>query len=365
MLDQLFFGNTLYVWLIFSGIVAASVLLGWIVTRIILGIGRRSKVLFIQELTKGLARFGVVIFILLGLRVALGTLTLQASALAFFTKAIAFGISIVVMFMSLTFYDVLHKTVLMPFAQKTDTQVDDHLLGILRMVVRTLLFFLGTLIAMSNAGFDIQAALAGLGIGGLAFALAAQDAVANLFGGVTVILEKPFKIGDLIEIDGIKGYVREIGLRTTVIEATTGGMIRLPNQKFTDNPIHLVTYTESLYRVENELILRYDTTAEKLQTALQIVKNVIESEKETDLECCAFQAFGEYGFVLAFEYDIHQWTTEQKTQFSKPRAKADEVTTAINLGIMQGFQSNGIKIALPLGEEIGIEEPGRVTSGVF
>lgn len=364
-MEQEYFGNSLFTWLIVAGIIAGGVILGWILARILAWMGRRSSSAFLEEMLRTMGRFMPGFSLLLFIQIGLQFLTLEEEPASFLDRSLAFGFSILVVFLILRIYHGFHQTVLVPMAERSETEVDDHLIEILRMVVRVLVITLGILVALSNAGFDVRAVLAGLGIGSLAFALAAQDAVANLFGGVTVLIEKPFKIGDLIEVNEIEGYVKKIDLRTTTLEATTGRIIRLPNKVFTENAIHLITHTESLVRVERELLLRYNTSAEQLQKAVELIASIVEQEEETALQECGFQAFGEYGFQLSFAYDIRLWTEDQEGTYATPRQKRAQVNTRINLAIMQQFQEAKIYLALPLGEEIGIEGEERDFSGVF
>ncbi len=365
MLEQIYFGNPLSTWITFGFIVIGSILLGWLTQWIITSLANRSKYNLIRIFGQNLGRFALPIWIFFGLQIGVNALTLTSAASDYVSRSLAFGFSIIIIFMVLKAYETLHNHLLMPMAKKTESQVDDHLLGILRMAIRTLVIFLGGLMAISNAGFDVGAALAGLGIGGLALALAAQDAVANFFGGITVIIEKPFKIGDLVEVDDVSGYVRDIGLRTTLIETTAGSMIRLPNKQFTDNAIHLITYSETLFRIEHPIILRYDTTVEKMQEAMNILKNIIAKDEETTLVECVFKEFGEYGFAFDFEYEINGWTKEQKSTFETPRSKGGSVRTRVNFAIMEQFQKNQIKIGLPIAEEIAVDGDDRYTKGVF
>lgn len=365
MLEQIYFGNSLSAWIIFGFIVTGSVMLGWTTQWLIVSLSNRSKCAIIQSFGQNLNRFSLPIWVFFGLQIAINTIHLNAMATDYANRSLAFGLSMIIIFLILKAYETLHNGLLMPMARKTESQIDDHLLGILRMAIRILVISLGSLMAISNAGFDVGAALAGLGIGGLALALAAQDAVANFFGGITVIVEKPFKIGDLVKVVEVKGYVRDIGLRTTLVETTAGSMIRLPNKQFIDNAINLITYTQTLYRVEHPVILRYDTTVEKMSEAMMILQDIIKKDPETDLVECVFKEFGEYGFIIDFEYEIRNWTAEQKETFATPRMKGGKIRTRINFEIMRQFQANQIKIGLPIAEEISLDGHDRYQKGVF
>ena len=87
---------------------------------------------------------------------------------------------------------------------------------------------------MTNAGYDVGALLAGVGIGGLALAMAAKDFVANIFGGITIFVDKPFTVGDRVKVNGIDGVVKEIGIRSTRIQTLENRLVTIPNHQFTD-----------------------------------------------------------------------------------------------------------------------------------
>ena len=133
---------------------------------------------------------------------------------------------------------------------------------ILRKTVRSVVWILGVITAMNNAGFDVGALLAGVGIGGLAMAMAAKDFVANIFGGVTVFVDKPFKVGDRIVVDGIDGTVQEIGIRSSRLITLQGRMVTIPNNSFTNSPVENIT-AEPSRKVSVTLGLTYDTSPEK------------------------------------------------------------------------------------------------------
>ena len=121
-----------------------------------------------------------------------------------------------------------------PTNKGNGTQFWGQILPLIRTIIKLIIWSLGLLIGLKNAGFDVGAMLAGLGIGGLAFALAAQDTVSNMFGGITIFLQRPFKVDDLIMFEGKEMIVKEIGLRATrLTDESYGHTIYIPNSMFT------------------------------------------------------------------------------------------------------------------------------------
>lgn len=126
-------------------------------------------------------------------------------------------------------FDAIFTEYLVPIADKSKSDLDDQLLPIVRKGVKIIVWTIAVIIALNNAGYDVTALLAGLGIGGLALAMAAKDTVSNIFGGVTILTDKPFKIKDRIIINGFDGFVEEIGLRSTRIRTLEGRLVTIPN----------------------------------------------------------------------------------------------------------------------------------------
>ncbi|MGV8171913.1 MAG: mechanosensitive ion channel family protein, partial [Candidatus Woesearchaeota archaeon] len=126
--------------------------------------------------------------------------------------------------------DALVEHYMAPLTNKSKSQLDNHLLPFVRKFLKIVVVILGILFILRNIGYDVTSLIAGLGIGGLAFALAAQPLLSNLFGGVAIIADKPFQIGDRVRIDQkFEGYVKEIGMRSTVIKTPIDTLIHIPN----------------------------------------------------------------------------------------------------------------------------------------
>ncbi|MBK8227745.1 MAG: mechanosensitive ion channel family protein [Flavobacteriales bacterium] len=164
-----------------------------------------------------------------------------------------------------------------------------------RAVVRVLVWGLGIVVALNNAGYDVAALLAGIGIGGLALALAAQETVANVFGGITIYADQPFKAGDRVRVDGHDGFVQEIGIRSTRIQALAGPIVVIPNKKFTESIIENVS-DEPSRRILLELGLVYQTPPEKMERAMEVLREIVASHQVVleERHIISFSAFKEY-----------------------------------------------------------------------
>ena len=194
----------------FTSMMAASLLLG----AVFVGFGYVASALARERSTAA----GVAIGIWIGLR----TLNLSGDGIDFINGASLLCFVLCVTWMATRIVETIFREILEPLTAKTDTDLDDQLLPVARKGSKLVIWALGTIVALNNVGYDVGAVLAGLGIGGLALAMAARDTVANVFGGVTVFTDRPFAVNDRILIDGYEGFVREIGIRTTRIQTMQG-----------------------------------------------------------------------------------------------------------------------------------------------
>ncbi|MDA8411042.1 MAG: mechanosensitive ion channel family protein [Treponema sp.] len=137
--------------------------------------------------------------------------------------------------------DAIIEEYLLPYAEKSEGRLDDQLVPIARNLVGVFIWSAAALIALTNAGYDVGAILAGLGIGGVAVALAAKDTLSNFFGSIAVFVDRPFRINDRIKVLGFDGTVIEIGLRTSRLRTLDGRVVTMPNANFSANAIENVS----------------------------------------------------------------------------------------------------------------------------
>ena len=153
--------------------------------------------------------------------------------------------------------------------------IDSQLIPLLTKSLRIFFVSLGVLIALQNLGLNVMGLIAGLGIGGLAIALAAKDTAANLFGSAMIFMDRPFKIGDHIIIDSKEGIVEDIGFRSTLIRTWEDSIVSIPNSVVAN--AHIENMGVRRWR-RNVIILSvtYDTSPEKMEAFLEGIKNIVK-----------------------------------------------------------------------------------------
>ncbi len=202
-------------------------------------------------------------------------------------------------------------------AAGTETKMDDQLVPLVVSALKVFTVAIGVVFVLQNLDVDVGALLAGLGIGGLAFALAAQDTVKNLFGAVTIFLDRPFQVGDWVAIGGTEGVVESIGFRSVRIRAFTTALVSVPNAKIADAAI--VNYGQRTYRrVKVTLGLTYDTTPEQMQAFVEGVRAILQASPHTrkDSYEVHFRDFGDFALevFVYFFLDVPDWSTELRAR---------------------------------------------------
>jgi MscS family membrane protein len=164
-------------------------------------------------------------------------------------------------------------------SEDTESRLDDMLVPIIRKSLRVTVVVLALVqIAQILSDKPITSILAGLGIGGLAFALAAQDTIKNFFGSIVLFADKPFEMGDRIVVDGHDGPVEGVGLRSTKIRTLEGHLVTVPNGELANKTIQNIGKRPFIRRIA-DLTITYDTPPEKVDRALEIVPDILHNHE--------------------------------------------------------------------------------------
>ncbi|MCO4794014.1 MAG: mechanosensitive ion channel family protein [Bacteriovoracaceae bacterium] len=340
ILEKLFYQNTFTDWVTSIGIVVASLILGkiifWIFKSVFKKAFSKTKTKLDDILVDMLDEpfvFGMVAW---GIHIGLSRLKFHDSIHNLINNFMFGFISLMGTWFVARCVSAAIDLFLVPIAEKTDSDFDDHLLPIIKKSSNLGIWALGIIVGLNNAGFDVGALIAGMGIGGLALAMAAKDTVSNFFGGVTVFVDKPFKIHDRIKINGIDGTVIEIGLRSTRIKTLERRIVTIPNAKFADGIVENVTL-EPHRKVILNLGLMYDTTPEQMKSAMSYLKDIIDTNPKTynDDVFIGFNSWGDFSLGILVIYYINKDENYL------------EVQTEVNLAILEKFNSEGLGFAFP------------------
>ena len=227
---------------------------------------------------------------------------------------------------------------LQELAAQTESTLDDQLVPLLTRTLRIFIVIVGVLIVIQNLGVNVLSLLAGLGIGGLAFALAARDAVANFFGSLMILFDRPFQVGDWIKVGGSEGTVEEIGFRSTRIRTFYNSVIAIPNSEIANAQIDNMGVRE-WRRDVLKLGVTYDTPPEAMEAFLEGIKNVIKANPMTrkDYYHVVFTGFGDSALEIMVYYffKVPDWSNELVERQN------------VYLGILRLAKGLGVEFAYP------------------
>lgn len=220
--------------------------------------------------------------------------------------------------------------------QLRKSNADAELPGVFRITIRMLLWSLGGLLILSNAGVDITSLVAGLGIGGLAISLALQNILSDLFASFSIAVDKPFTVGDFIIVGEHKGTVKHIGLKTTRITALEGEEVVISNAELTAARVQNYKKMQKR-RIVFHIGVTYDTTPDKLRKINDIIKSAIEGKENVEFDRSHFKSFGDS--ALQFEVVYFMLVNDYATYM--------DAQQEMNIAIHDAFAKEGIEMAFP------------------
>ena len=218
--------------------------------------------------------------------------------------------------------------------------LNEAAVDLLIRIIRVSIIIFAILLLFSNLGYDITALLTGLGIGGLAFALAAQEILKNFFSGIILIFDKNFNKGDKVSFDNIVGSIQEVSLRTTRIRTYDGSILTVPNSKLSDGILENRT---KMPKDKTSMVLGvvYDTSSKKLSKAKEIIRKcIMEEEKAVEKDIYIwFEGFSAYSLDIRVIY----YTQYKQSDWPDRIYLRDRV----NFRIKERFEKERIEFAFP------------------
>lgn len=343
-----FYHNTIGNWgislLIILGAIVAGKILYWFFGSIVKKLTAKTKTKIDDIIVDMIEEPVVLALAIVGMWYGLHRLDFPENWYQFMGKVYHVLIAINITWLVARLVDAIIQEYIVPLAAKTESTLDDQIIPVVRKGIRSVIWILGVIVALNNAGYDVGALIAGLGIGGLALAMAAKDSVANIFGGIMIFTDKPFKVGDRIKINGFDGTITEVGIRTSRMRTLEGRLVTIPNSLFTGDMVENVS-AEPSRKVILNLGLTYDMTAEQMEKGIELLKGIAKANKDVnDDYLVSFNAFGDFSLGIMFIYYIKSGSDNLETQ------------TEINLEILKQFGANGLEMAFPTQTIYNIKE---------
>ncbi len=222
-------------------------------------------------------------------------------------------------------------------AAKTASPLDDQLVPLSGKILKGFIWGIGLLLFLQNVlNYNISSLIAGLGIGGVAVAFAAQDTIANIFGAVMIFVDHPFKVGDAVSLEGYDGSIETIGLRSTRVRTWDGTLVIIPNKTVAAANITNLAVRPTR-RTNFTIGLVYNTSTEKLERAISILRDIMAKHPSTAQSRAYFNHFGDFSLDIL----VQHWCKEMNYEIYLRSMEE------MNLEIKRQFEEEGIEFAFP------------------
>jgi small-conductance mechanosensitive channel len=352
VLQRVYWSNTLEEYLIagsvFIGLVIALKVARHIIRKHLLRLAAKTSTTLDDFMLSIIHKIMLPLGYYGGFYAAARTLTLNPV----FERAITVtGIALITFFIA-RFFSMLAEYGFEVYWIKRDRDVTlKHSLHAILRVSKVLIWAIAILLFLDNRGFKVKTILAGLGIGGIAFGLAAQAVLKDLFSYFSIIFDRPFAIGDFIIVGDYMGVVEYIGAKTTRIRSLSGEQLVFSNTDLTDSRVRNYKQMEKR-RVAFKLGVTYQTTAKQLEAIPDIIEKIIRNVEDTVFDRAHFFSYGDFALVMEVVYYV----------LGADYNKYMNIQQRINLQIKEAFEKEGIEFAYPtqtlfLQESTGLKRP--------
>ena len=230
-------------------------------------------------------------------------------------------------------------------AELTENRLDDQLIPLLNTSLKVFVGVVGVLFVLGNLDVNITSLIAGLGLGGLAIALAAQDTIRNLLGGITIFADKPFQVGDWVVVDDIEGTVEHVGFRSSRVRTFYNSLVTVPNARLVDTGVDNMGLRR-WRRYRTTLGVAYHTTPDQIQAFVEGIRALIRANPgmRKDYYIVEFHGFGAASLdILVYCFiDAATWNEELRTRHV---FNLDVIRLAGELGVDFAFPTQTIHVA--------------------
>lgn len=335
-LQEVYWNNTVQDYLVAVGII----IVGFIVLKILRGVVFRSLVHWSKKTHTTIDDFLVTVIqrsVLPLLYVAVVYVSLRSLTLSSkFQHTLKTIMVVVLTFFAIRIIVSTIEYLLTSYLKRKGSREEKRkeIRGIL-ILLNVVIWAFGLVFLLDNLGFNVATVLTGLGVGGIAVALAAQAVLGDLFAYFVILFDRPFEIGDFLIVDDLMGTVEQVGIKTTRLRSLWGEELVFSNKNLTDSRVHNYKSMETR-RIVFGFNVKYGTPAEKLDKIPSVVKKIIEGQANTKFDRVHFAAYKDYGlyfevvyYVLSPDYNIYM-----------------DIQQAINLGIYRKLEEMEIAFAL-------------------
>lgn len=333
-----FYGSTISQWLIALSIILGAVIVGrilyWFFTKIVRIFTEKTETKLDDIIIDKIEEPIVAAIVIAGFWWGISYLSFAEATRKQIEGFIYLIIILDVAWLIVRTIDGLIEEYIVPIVEESESNLDDAILPIARRGFKVIVWVIAVVVGLNNAGYDVATVLAGLGIGGVALAIGARTTIMNIFGGLSVLINQPFKIGDRILISGHDGYVQEIGLSNTRLRTFIDDfLVTIPNKVFTDKEVVNISAAAGVkgvffLNISTKTPGNRITALTKFLQQLSITHEHLEGDNKTTL-----QEFSDFSVMVRYVFYI------------KNDAPYWDTKTELGVRIMEYFKENDIEFA--------------------
>lgn len=337
ILSQEYYGNTVQQYIIALTIIIGGILLIRIFRKRLLNQIKkwteRTQTKLDDYIIEGIEKFGLPILAFVVIYSGLSYLTFSEKA----DKILDNSMVVVITIYVIRLLSAIIRLTLESFisSQEGGQEKVKQLNGIM-LIINVVIWAVGLLFLFDNLGYNVTTIIAGLGIGGIAIALAAQNILGDLFNYFVIFFDRPFEVGDFITVDDKKGTVEHIGIKTTRLLSVNGEQLAFSNSDLTKSRIHNFKRMNRR-RIVFTLGIVYNTSFEKLEQIPNLIRDIITIQEHATFDRAHFAKYGAYSLDYEIVYFVE----------SSDYIEFMNIQQAINLKIFKTFAEKGIEFAYP------------------
>ena len=304
-----------------------SQLVVFVSQRIIIKITKRTRTevddLIVSKTNKPIS----FILLLIGIRLAIIPHKIRADYLDIIENLISTLIIGIITYIVIVVFDIIINNWGKKFASKTESKVDDEIVVLFQKLSRIIIGLIGLLFILDAWGVKVTPLLASLGIVGIAVAFALQNTLGNIFGGVSLIVDRSITVDDFIRLDdGTEGFVKDIGMRSTKIKNLDGDLIILPNGKLADSKIYNYHKPLPSTRVTVDFGVKYGTEVEKVKKIVMHELNRINGILKEPAPEVIFEELGDF----SLKFKAFFWVSSIEKKIEAKEAAVTAIYNALN-----------------------------------
>ena len=304
-----------------------SQLVVFISQRILLKITKRTKTIVDDLIVIKTNKPISLILLLIGLRLAIIPHSINPKILNIIQNGISTLIIVLVTYIAILILDIIITNWGKKFAEKTESKIDDEVVVLFQRFSRIFVSFIGIIFMLNLWGVQVAPLIASLGIAGIAVAFALQNTLGNIFGGVSLIVDRSITVDDYIKLDdGTEGFVVDIGFRSTKVRSKDGDLVIMPNGKLADSKIYNYHKPMPTTRVTVDFGVKYSSDVEKVRKIVLNELSVIKSVLKEPAPAVVFEELGDF----SLKFKAFFWVSSIDKKIESKEAATTAIYNILN-----------------------------------